>query len=203
MKKMKRLVAVLLAGVMALTMLTACGGGGGGGSTTTEKEIAEAFAKASGIILIDDSKYVAPTEKYINRISEDLSGYYTAFQEYSEELEQFLQDYKKYLESLDQGNPIAPPQLTLPEDNQYCSLLREIWKEFSHNYTAIGIVTLLDGDLSAAEIINNFNAVTPPSSEEGAGTLSAYIRVAHVSNSSGSAWVIFMVMPVSISESGE
>lgn len=31
MKKMKRLVAVLLAGVMALTMLTACGGSGGSG----------------------------------------------------------------------------------------------------------------------------------------------------------------------------
>ena len=30
-KKMKRLVAVLLAGVMALTMLTACGGGSGSG----------------------------------------------------------------------------------------------------------------------------------------------------------------------------
>ena len=34
MKKMKRLVAVLLAGVMVLAMLTACGGGSGSGTST-------------------------------------------------------------------------------------------------------------------------------------------------------------------------
>ena len=34
MKKMKRLVAVLLAGVMVLAMLTACGGGAGSGAST-------------------------------------------------------------------------------------------------------------------------------------------------------------------------
>ena len=36
MKKMKRLVAVLLAGIMALAMLTACGGGGGGSAMPTD-----------------------------------------------------------------------------------------------------------------------------------------------------------------------
>ena len=41
MKKMKRLVAVLLAGIMALAMLTACGGGGGSAMPTDDVEKAE------------------------------------------------------------------------------------------------------------------------------------------------------------------
>ncbi len=47
MKKMKRLVAVLLAGVMALTMLTACGGGGGNftQNTTVENSVMDFFVK--------------------------------------------------------------------------------------------------------------------------------------------------------------
>ena len=36
MKKMKRLVAVLLAGIMALAMLTACGGIGNDAATDRE-----------------------------------------------------------------------------------------------------------------------------------------------------------------------
>ena len=37
MKKMKRLVAVLLAGIMALAMLTACGGGSSTPTSDAEK----------------------------------------------------------------------------------------------------------------------------------------------------------------------
>lgn len=37
MKCVKKLVAVLLTAVMALTLLTACGGGGGGGGNPTNK----------------------------------------------------------------------------------------------------------------------------------------------------------------------
>lgn len=43
MKKMKRLVAVLLAGIMALAMLTACGGGGGTGSSEFETKVEQAY----------------------------------------------------------------------------------------------------------------------------------------------------------------
>ena len=44
MKKMKRLVAVLLAGIMALAMLTACGGtGSGSGNSEFEAKVEQAY----------------------------------------------------------------------------------------------------------------------------------------------------------------
>lgn len=47
MKKMKRLVAVLLAGVMVLAMLTACGGGAGGpGESEFEKKVQDVYMAA-------------------------------------------------------------------------------------------------------------------------------------------------------------
>ena len=43
MKKMKRLVAVLLAGIMALAVLTACSGGSGTGSSAFENKVEQAY----------------------------------------------------------------------------------------------------------------------------------------------------------------
>ena len=49
MKKFKKLVALILVGVMAMAMLTACGGGGGGSkSFATEVEDAVFFCLQSG-----------------------------------------------------------------------------------------------------------------------------------------------------------
>ena len=46
MKMFKRFAAALLAGVMVLAMLTACGGGGGG-STATQYKLAKVFANSA------------------------------------------------------------------------------------------------------------------------------------------------------------
>ena len=46
MKKMKRLVAVLLVGVMVLAMLTACGGGSGSGTSTIGEEFENKYIAA-------------------------------------------------------------------------------------------------------------------------------------------------------------
>ena len=46
MKKMKRLVAVLLVGVMVLAMLTACGGGSGSGASTIGEEFENKYIAA-------------------------------------------------------------------------------------------------------------------------------------------------------------
>ena len=43
MKKMKRLVAVLLAGIMALAVLTACSGGSGTNSSEFENKVEQAY----------------------------------------------------------------------------------------------------------------------------------------------------------------
>ena len=46
MKRFKKLVAVLLACVMALTLLTACGGGGGSSSAATEKAVGQQLTES-------------------------------------------------------------------------------------------------------------------------------------------------------------
>lgn len=52
MKSLKKLTALLLAAVMALAMLTACGGSGGGSNTLSEKE-----------------KYIKGINNYLHRIN--------------------------------------------------------------------------------------------------------------------------------------
>ena len=46
MKRFKKFVAVLLACVMALTLLTACGGGGGSSSAATEKAVGQQLTES-------------------------------------------------------------------------------------------------------------------------------------------------------------
>ena len=72
MKKMKRLVAVLLAGIMALAMLTACGGTPSTPSTpvTRDKELEKSVAawtvelgKGAGLELTEDTTLTTISEK--------------------------------------------------------------------------------------------------------------------------------------------
>lgn len=72
MKKMKRLVAVLLAGIMALAMLTACGGTPGtpGTPVTRDKELEKSVAawtvelgKGAGLELTEDTTLTTISEK--------------------------------------------------------------------------------------------------------------------------------------------
>ena len=70
MKKMKRLVAVLLAGIMALAMLTACGGGSF--TPTSDVEKAEAlYMDAFNTALGTNYKNDADLEKLAKQVLDD------------------------------------------------------------------------------------------------------------------------------------
>ena len=73
MKKMKRLVAVLLAGIMALSMLTACSGGGGTGSSEFEAKVEQAYMaelnKTFGVNFNNDAAIKKLAVNYIQEVS--------------------------------------------------------------------------------------------------------------------------------------
>ena len=71
MKHLKKLVAMLLVSVMALTMLTACGGGGSGSSSSKENQLTEAINKklsSTGISLTYDDKLSDKATVYLQQL---------------------------------------------------------------------------------------------------------------------------------------
>ena len=88
MKKMKRLVAVLLAGVMVLAMLTACGGGSGGAPKSVEDQVADIYLSAMNAVLgtelSNDSTLAAKSKAALNSNMNDagvITGKSTIFSE--------------------------------------------------------------------------------------------------------------------------
>ena len=115
MKKMKRLVAVLLAGIMALAMLTACGGG----TTVTrdealEKNIAEwavEWGKSAKLDLTKDDDLTAISAKCLpaavkvhNAVTVMDKNAYTAAQK----------ELLAELESAANGKKVAPVDIRIP-----------------------------------------------------------------------------------------
>lgn len=81
MKNLKKFVALLLAGVMAMVMLTACGGGGNTGNmkedTTTEAEVLSKYS-TSTVTAKNDRALKAEAEKFLNEkldVSGSIFGY--------------------------------------------------------------------------------------------------------------------------------
>lgn len=88
MKKLKKFAALLLVGVMALALLTACGGGGGSSTNKAEEQkVMEQIGKEKGISVASDAELRAVAEK---RLDESLQykvfGYAGAFKFYTEPL---------------------------------------------------------------------------------------------------------------------
>ena len=82
MKKLSKIVALLLAGAMAMVMLTACTGGGNTGSnlkedTTTEAEVLSKYSTSTASV--DNNKELkAKAEKFLNEkldVSGSIFGY--------------------------------------------------------------------------------------------------------------------------------
>ena len=73
MKKMKRLVAVLLAGIMALAVLTACSDGSGTGSSAFENKVEQAYMvklnEAFGTSFNNDAAIKKLAVNYIQEVS--------------------------------------------------------------------------------------------------------------------------------------
>ena len=72
MKKLKKFAALLLVGVMALALLTACGGGGGSSTNKAEEQkVMEQIGKEKGISVASDAELRAVAERNLN---EDLNA---------------------------------------------------------------------------------------------------------------------------------
>ena len=84
MKKLKKFAALLLVGVMALALLTACGGGGG---PTEEQKVLAQISQEEGVQATNGAK---PREVAERRLDESLQykifGYAGAFKFYTEPL---------------------------------------------------------------------------------------------------------------------
>lgn len=68
MKKLKKFAALLLVGVMALALLTACGGGGG---PTEEQKVLAQISQEKGVQATNDTKLREVAERKLN---EDLNA---------------------------------------------------------------------------------------------------------------------------------
>lgn len=65
MKNLKKFAALLLAGAMALLMLTACGGGGSA-DKTEEQKVMEKIGSQKGVTVTSDAELRAVAEKNLN-----------------------------------------------------------------------------------------------------------------------------------------
>ena len=68
MKKLKKFAALLLVGVMALALLTACGGGGG---PTEEQKVLAQISREKGVQVTNDAELRAVAERHLK---EQLNG---------------------------------------------------------------------------------------------------------------------------------
>lgn len=88
MKKLKKFAALLLVGVMALALLTACGGGG----QTEEQKVLAKISQEKGVQATNDAELRAVAEGHLNDDRKDLdakfkiAGYLTAFNFHSEKV---------------------------------------------------------------------------------------------------------------------
>ena len=90
MKKLKKFAALLLVGVMALALLTACGGGGG---PTEEQKVLAQISQEKGVQVTNDAKLREVAERNLNDDRKDLDakfkflGYAGAFNFHTDTLE--------------------------------------------------------------------------------------------------------------------
>lgn len=84
MKKLKKFVALLLVGVMALALLTACGGGGG---PTEEQKVLAQISHEKGVQVTNDAELRAVAERRLDEsLQYKIFGYAGAFKFYTEPL---------------------------------------------------------------------------------------------------------------------
>ena len=84
MKKLKKFAALLLVGVMALALLTACGGGGG---PTEEQKVLAQISQEKSVQVTNDAELRAVAERRLDEsLQYKIFGYAGAFKFYMEPL---------------------------------------------------------------------------------------------------------------------
>lgn len=88
MKKLKKFAALLLVGVMALALLTACGGGGGSSTNKAEEQkVMEQIGKEKGISVASDAELRAVAERRLDESLEyNFLGYAGALKGYKDRI---------------------------------------------------------------------------------------------------------------------
>lgn len=76
MKKLKKFAALLLVGVMALALLTACGGGG---SPTEEQKVLAQISQEKSVQVTNDAELRAVAERNLNDDRKDLDAKFKIF----------------------------------------------------------------------------------------------------------------------------
>lgn len=76
MKKLKKFAALLLVGVMALALLTACGGGGG---PTEEQKVLAQISQEKGVQATNDEKLREVAERNLNDDRKDLDAKFLGY----------------------------------------------------------------------------------------------------------------------------
>ena len=83
MKKLKKFAALLLVGVMALALLTACGGGG----PTEEQKVLAQISQEKGVQVTNDAELRAVAERRLNEsLQYKLLGYAGAYKFYTDQV---------------------------------------------------------------------------------------------------------------------
>lgn len=202
MKKMKRLVAVLLAGVMALTMLTACGGGGGGGSTPTnsitrniqiEEQLEDKLKNSlstnpnATIQLLENANINTIIESYAKGISVTPSEYLKSCTDFWE------------LNSFSSENMIPVPPYSDLFQNVLSACNSAIHTdEQSAAKIAICVPLIIDGTIAEDEIITNLNSLDDiifnDQSMSGVTSIEYCAHVYKCSNGNDSVWSIFITL---------
>ena len=160
MKKMKRLVAVLLAGVMALAMLTACGGGGGSSVTRepeTEANVVkwiEELGAENGLTLSEDKQLTtvsAGSLPYVVKLynameNKDQDAYYKAAQNFSKKYFNDLNGRKAYPLDLPIQGEVTKEKLAA-KVNQLISQINAGLQQYGiTNPTKFGVTVTKYGD---------------------------------------------------------
>lgn len=181
MKKMKRIVAVLLAGVMALTMLTACGGGSGSGGGNDfidrSSRIEEALnaQMASSGTPFNNTDINALIEATAQKISEKPGEYYASLLAFND----------------DRQHPDAALYVNL-----LSSMASDVNKilNVSSEETLITILSFFDGSMTEDDIIGVMNQASTFSTSSSDYTYC--IRVYHITNpanANDNLWAIFAI----------
>ena len=142
MKKLKKFAALLLVGVMALALLTACGGGG----QTEEQKVLAQISQEKGVQVTNDAELRAVAEKNLN---ESLKYKYKIFG--------YAGAYKFYQDRV--GNDLA---VTITARHNY----KDTFLSTVLTYISQYIETDVNGNVSQDGIWSNIGVVVKSNNEQ-------------------------------------
>ena len=158
MKKLKKFAALLLVGVMALALLTACGGGG---SPTEEQKVLAQISQEKGVQVTNDAELRAVAERRLDEsLQYKLLGYAGAYKFYKDQV----------------GNDLA---VTITARHNYENTFLSTVLTYISRY----IKTDVNGNVSQDGIWSNIGVVVQSNNEQ--SYIGISIRIKNCNDSTG------------------